>query len=192
MIADVILFFVVAFIVYQLYNALGRTPTTQKSSQPSRTHRQEPPLLTPQAQIKQHVPNFDEKAFIQGATNAFSHIVSAFVQGDLDALKPWLEPKLFQQYKQEISERTRAQLAYELAFFRHIHTKFVEARVRGSRAFITVHFSSEQSLVLRKNKKVIEGNPDTTEFLEDTWIFSHALSSQESVWFLHKTLESGV
>lgn len=192
MIVDVILFCVVAFIVYQLYSTLGRTPTTQKPTRNTARSYSEPPLATPQAQIKQHIANFDEAAFIQGATNAFTHIVAAFIAGDLEGLKPWLEPKLFRQYKQEIAERNQAKLTYDLAFFRHIHTNLVRANIQGARALITVRFSSEQSLVLRKNKKIIEGCPETTEFLEDTWVFSHTLSSKDSVWFLHKTLENGV
>ena len=189
MIVDVILIFVVVFIIYQLYVSLGHTPNTEKPSATTTFQKRKPPIITPKMQIQQHIQNFDEKAFMQGATNAFQHIVAAFTQGDLNLLKPWLESKLFQSYKTEIEQRKKSGLRYSLTFFRHISTTIVHTAVRARKVFITVRFRSEQSLVLYKNEKAIEGQQDISEILEDTWVFSHTLASKESVWFLHKTLE---
>jgi len=189
MLVDVLLVFAVIFILYQLYSVLGHAPADDRATPSPKPKVATPPIITPENEIRKAVPNFDTQAFLQGASNAFSHIVHNFIKGDSAALKPWLEARLWQQYKKDIENRSQEQLTYDLAFFRHISTHLTKVFVKNKKIFVHVTFKSEQTLLLYKKKTLLEGDPDVSEILEDTWIFSHELHTENSIWRLHKTLD---
>ena len=191
MFIDFLLLLIVFFLCYQIYSVLGRTPADSNSPEkPRKTPSIKPPIITARAQIKKYIPSFDEHAFTLGATNAFEHIVKAFTEGNLTKLKPWLEPRLFRIYKANIEARAQKGLTYELAFFRHVATHIECTEVKAQQAFITVHFRSEQSLLLKKGTNILEGDKNITEVLEDAWVFSHSLKTSNAIWLLHKTVEN--
>lgn len=186
MIVDVFLLFVIIFVVYQLYSVLGQSPSGTTTQSKTRQDKK-PPIITTTSQIRQHIPLFNEESFLAGATNAFEHIVKAFVTGDIDALAPLLEKDLFLRYKKDFEERIARNHTYSLTFFRHITTNIKNVSVQKKHVLLTVYFKSEQSLSLYKGKTLVEGDPERTEILEDCWVFSHPCRSSDSLWRLCST-----
>ena len=59
--------------------------------------------------LKKGDPNFSEKEFIIGAKQAFKIIIEAFVDSDVEKLKPLIDYELLKSFTKSISEREARQ-----------------------------------------------------------------------------------
>ena len=186
MMFDLLLLVVVLLLGYRLFSALGKNPTVIEAEKHGKDVKK-PPILTQEAEIKSYLPAFSEPIFMQGATKAFEHIVRGFTSGNLSSLDDLIDPAIMEHYKKVIQNRASKNIHCKLLFFRHISTKITSIRKETSKLFITLRFRSEQTLVLfDKNDTILEGNPDLSECLDDTWVFSCELPSSKPQWRLHK------
>ncbi|MGD9509889.1 MAG: Tim44/TimA family putative adaptor protein [Geminicoccaceae bacterium] len=212
-----ILFFamVAAFIAYRLRSVLGRKtgherprvdPISQRSAQRGNDNvvplpeRQSPPAAdapaaapeTPEmagvAAIKRADPRFDLDHFLQGARAAFAMIVEAFAKGDKAALRPLLADEVFAQFAGAIDAREQAGRARSTELVATRSAELVEAGMAGSRARVTVRFTSEQiNLVRDGSGEVVEGDPRQIDTVIDVWTFERDTRSRDPNWQLVET-----
>jgi predicted lipid-binding transport protein (Tim44 family) len=162
----------------------GPTPPGEAAAQPTA----EGPLAAGVAAIRRADPRFDPDFFLQGARAAFAMIVEAYAKGDKAALRPLLADEVFAQFAGAIDSREQAgrTLSTELVATRS--AELVEAVMAGSRARVTVRFTSEQINLTRDTAgDVVEGDPRQIDTVIDLWIFERDTRSRDPNWQLVET-----
>ena len=129
-----------------------------------------------------------KKAFLKGAEIAYEQILTSFAKGDKKSLKSLLGKNLFIDFTTVIDERKKKELKYETTFIGLKSSKILEFKNIENIYKVTVNFVSEIiTCVKDKNDQIIEGNPDTIKTVNDIWIFSKNMWSQDSTWYLVET-----
>lgn len=213
-----ILFFamVAAFIAFRLRNVLGRKtgherPRTDPISQRAGTRSTDNVVPMPErgptppgdaavppvpegptaagvTAIRRADPRFNPDEFLQGARAAFAMIVEAYAKGDKAALRPLLADEVFAQFAGAIDSREQAgrTLSTELVATRA--AELVEASMVGTRARVTVQFTSEQINLTRDTAgDVVEGDPRQIDTVVDLWTFERDTRSRDPNWQLVET-----
>ena len=140
------------------------------------------------AAIRRADPHFDGDHFLQGARAAFAMIVEAYAKGDKQALRPLLADDVFAQFAGAIDQREQAgrTLSTELVATRA--AELVEAGMAGSRARVTVRFTSEQINLTRDAAgDIVEGDPRQIDTVVDLWTFERDTRSRDPNWQLVET-----
>ncbi|MEK0082711.1 Tim44/TimA family putative adaptor protein [Benzoatithermus flavus] len=140
------------------------------------------------AAIRRADPSFDPQHFLQGAKAAFGMIVEAFAKGDKATLRPLLADEVFMQFAGAIDAREQAGrvLSTELVATRDV--EIVAAVLVGTRARITVRFTSEQINVTRDAAgEIVEGDPRRIDTVVDVWTFERDVRSRDPNWQLVET-----
>jgi predicted lipid-binding transport protein (Tim44 family) len=208
---DLILFgMIAAFLVLRLRSILGRrtgferpAPPVQAPAGPTAagpvidghaeaaapsTARTVPDPASPTgqtlAQMRSIDPGFDPKAFLDGAEKAFHIIVAAFASGDRATLRGLLSDDTYHAFEQAITSREAAGQT-QVSAIHAIHNATIEnAELRGTVAFITVRFVSDQtSLTQDKDGHPVTGADAVTE-ITDVWTFERDLATRDPVWRL--------
>ncbi len=167
---------VAGIVCFRLYAVLGRRTGHEPTPQPAPMAR---PVSLPQPaqpaaptssgllDIQLADRNFDTPKFLAGAREAYSRIVTAFIQGKREELRPLLSPEVFAAFDAGIATRTEpaAQLL-----------KLQDARITGSAlhgrsAEITVAFTAQFA----------------TGTVVDVWTFERNLDSADPNWVLVAT-----
>ncbi len=158
-----------------------------------------PPILAPVgpapaslagglAQIQAMDPAFDEKKFLQGAKAAFAMIVEDFAKGDLTRTGRLLAPVVLENFTKAIAARQAAGQTLECRIEQVKDADLVAVRLEGSRAFVTVRFTSHQINLLRDTAgAVLSGQPNHAEEVEDVWVLSRDLKAEDPNWMLVET-----
>ena len=78
------------------------------------------------AAMKKAEPGFSVGTFLQGARGAYEMILMAFDKGEMDRIKPFLAPDVFETFAQAVAQREKDGLRIESAFIglRHINKDF--------------------------------------------------------------------
>jgi predicted lipid-binding transport protein (Tim44 family) len=109
---QIVIFAVIAaFVLFQLYNVLGKkvgrqpqedakTLATPSPTSPeaSKTPALDAALLASIAGLKARDPAFDPHRFLEGARQAYETIVRGYAAGDRAALKPLLTPTVMASF----------------------------------------------------------------------------------------------
>jgi predicted lipid-binding transport protein (Tim44 family) len=111
--------------------------------------------------------DFDTAKFLDGARQAYSQIVAAFVQGDVEALRPLLSPDVMAAFEAGIAGRSEV----PAALVKLADARIVGASLEGRHAEITVAFTAEFS------------SGTTT----DVWTFARQMDSADPNWTLVAT-----
>ena len=135
---------------------------------------------------------FAPKTFIEGAKLAYEMVVTAFAQGDRQALKNLLSRDVYEGFANAIDEREKAGHILESRFVGIDKAHVTAADVKGKRANITIRFIAEFiSATLSKTGEVIEGDPKQVREITDVWTFERDTSSRDPNWKLVATDELG-
>ena len=119
--------------------------------------------------IKKVDPNFSEEEFLDGAKQAFKIIIEAFVDSNIEKLKPLIDYELLKSFTKSISEREARQ-----------EKQFVD--------IISIKIESEQiKYTIDKNDKIIDGNKEVSEIIKDKWVLERDTSSNNPNWKLVET-----
>lgn len=122
--------------------------------------------------VVQADPSFDPPRFIEGARTAYELIVSAFSAGDVEALKPLLNPRVFEAYARAITDRKDGDAkAPELVRLKH--AEITDARMEGDIARVTVRYEAE----------LAEGQYGLRETRE-RWTYERDVRSKDPNWRL--------
>mgnify|MGYP006114683503 FL=1 len=186
---DIIIFAgVTIFLIFRLKNVLGKkggfekNPKKEAEQEEGATEKAvvtEPPELSEDlAEFKnayEIIKDFDHKAFLEGAKNAFEIIINSFNGGDKKTLKKLLTPEVYKSFEEVINKNENSP---EYQFFSLSIKKILKVVEEDKKIKITIAFFSEQfknndeSTVIKKN---------------DTWTFEKNTESTDQSWLLSST-----
>ena len=137
--------------------------------------------------------NFDEEAqkdFLKGAKIAYETIITDFSDSDnkLIASKPLLGKKIYDQFKESLSERENKGHFAEITFI-GVKSAVVKSHKKIEDSLdVTVDFVSEIiTCIKNKDKKIISGDSEKIKTVYDTWVFSKDVKSNNPNWLLTNT-----
>jgi len=212
---DIILFaMIAAFLVYRLGSVLGKRTGHERQadrfepasgrgpkgaendnvvSMPSRGNATSPeaekepdtPLGAAITQIKLADPSFTRESFLNGARSAFEMIITAYALGDMKTLRMLLSDDVFANFEAAVGARERAGRTQETTLVGIDSAEFLEARLDGNNAILTVKYESQQVNATRdESGEVLEGDPSKVEKVTDIWTFSRDLRASDPNWIL--------
>ncbi|MFP5297164.1 MAG: TIM44-related membrane protein TimA [Alphaproteobacteria bacterium] len=203
---QIVIFAVIAaFVLFQLYNVLGKkvgrqpeddararpqvpaTPAAAgEQAGPGRPNVLDAVTLAAIAGLKARDPNFDPVRFLEGARQAHETIVRAYASGDRETLRPLLTPRVMESFEAGIAAR-EARGETETAEFVHPARADLElATAEDNRAVAKVRFLAE----LRNRVK--PADPAAEEQVEERrvaeiWTFERQLGASDPNWVLART-----
>ena len=131
---------------------------------------------------------FNENEFIQGATAAFTMILTAYAEGDQAQLKRLLSYELLQSFMQTIHDRTAAKETLEITVNDIREVSLLNVELVDSLASITVHFQTIQTRIARGEQgNVIDGSDAEPREFIDIWTFERDLTLTDPNWKLAET-----
>ena len=138
--------------------------------------------------LKKGDPNFSEEEFIIGAKQAFKIIIEAFVDSDVEKLKPLIDYELLKSFTKSISEREARQEKQFVDIISIIKLDIINISLNDNVASISIKIESEQiKYTIDKNDKIIDGNKDVSEIIKDKWFLERDISSNDPNWKLVET-----
>ena len=138
--------------------------------------------------LKKGDPNFSKEEFIIGAKQAFKIIIEAFVDSDVEKLKPLIDYELLKSFTKSISEREARQEKQFVDIISIIKLDIVNISLNDNIASISIKIESEQiKYTIDKNDKIIDGNKDISEIIKDKWVLERDISSNDPNWKLVET-----
>lgn len=133
-------------------------------------------------------PNFEPKAFIQGANTAYEMVVNAYATGDRKTLKSLLSAEVFDSFSGAIAEREQRGEKVETTFVSMEKATIEDVQLRGPTAQITMRFLAKLITVTRdKTDAVIDGNAEEVVDMVDVWTFARNVQSRDPNWKLVAT-----
>ncbi len=131
-------------------------------------------------------PQFDGKAFLDGARRAYEMIVDAFAKGDRDSLRSLLSASVFDGFASEIARREAAGETMETAVVAIDSASVVAARTAPGLNEITVRLVVRLSSVRRDRAgETLEGGQ--TRRMVERWTFARDPKASEPNWKLTAT-----
>lgn len=167
--------------------------------QPDRTAKAEPRdwrgIAEPGSAIAQGLeavvqvePNFDPRAFVEGARSAYEAIVIAFAKGDRKTLRSLLSREVCEGFEREIDAREGRREVVETTFVSLDKAEIVAVDVKNRVAQVTVQFLSHLITATRNaGGQVIDGSAETVAEVPDVWTFARTLGSRDPNWQLVAT-----
>ena len=138
--------------------------------------------------LKKSDPNFSEEEFVIGAKQAFKIIIEAFVDSDIEKLKPLIDYELLKSFTKSISEREARQEKQFVDILSINKLDIINISLNDNIASISIRIESEQiKYTIDKNDKIIDGNKDVSEIIKDKWVLERDISSNDPNWKLVET-----
>ena len=138
--------------------------------------------------LKKGDPNFSEEEFIIGAKQAFKIIIEAFVDSDVEKLKPLIDYELLKSFTKSISEREARQEKQFVDIISIIKLDIINISLNDNVASISIKIESEQiKYTIDKNDNIIDGNKEVSEIIKDKWVLERDISSNDPNWKLVET-----
>ena len=138
--------------------------------------------------LKKSDPNFSEEDFLIGAKQAFKIIIEAFVDSDIEKLKPLIDYELLKSFTKSISEREARQEKQFVDIISIIKLDIINISLSDNVASISIKIESEQiKYTIDKSDKIIDGNKDVSEIIKDKWVLERDISSNDPNWKLVET-----
>lgn len=202
---QIVIFAVIAaFVLFQLYNVLGkkvgRQPEDDARAQPTapgaaaaaaepapgRPNVLDAVTLASVAGLKARDPGFDPLRFLEGARQAHETIVRAYAAGDRETLKPLLTPAVMSSFEAGIAAR-EARGETETAEFVHPARADLElATAEDNRAVTRVRFLAElRNRVTPAGEGAVEQVEERR--VAEIWTFERSLGASDPNWVLART-----
>jgi predicted lipid-binding transport protein (Tim44 family) len=188
---DIILLAMIAgFIFLRLRGILGKK-TGFDGKMPTQLEKEFQKMSIKTKTMSQKFDKEEQALFLKGAKIAYETIITDFSDSDnkLIASKPLLGKKIYDQFKEALSDRESKGNFAEITF---IGIKSAEIKIykkiEGSWE-VTVDFVSEIITCIKdKDKKIISGDVEKIKTVYDTWVFSKDIKSSSPNWILIDTL----
>jgi predicted lipid-binding transport protein (Tim44 family) len=211
----VILALVALFIGLRLYSVLGertgheQQPILKPADQDPRVEPRvaQPPATAPAADngadlayvplagpgvraILAADPTFDVARFLEGAKSAYRLILEAFWKGDVETLKPHVDPHVFETFAGAVEQRKKEGLTLDNRLVTIEQAVISEANVERSVALVTVRFEADIAAVTRNAEgQVVAGSMSDAVQTRDLWTFRRDLATRDPNWLLIETDE---
>ena len=128
---------------------------------------------------------FKEEAFLKGAQSAYEMIVNAFAAADKNILKDLTSPEVYKSFVGVLDERKNKKYINQFTFIGIKKAKIENIDKKGSFYTVKTRFISEIiSCVKDKDNNIVEGSPEEIQTVNDVWIFSRDLNSEDPTWHL--------
>ena len=138
--------------------------------------------------LKKSDPNFSEEEFVKGAKHAFKIIIEAFVDSDIEKLKPLIDYELLKSFTKSISEREARQEKQFVDIISITKLDIINISLNDNVASISIKIESEQiKYTIDKNDTIIDGNKEVSEIIKDKWVLERDVSSNDPNWRLVET-----
>tara|TARA_B100000003_G_C10931440_1_gene371307 strand:+ start:2429 stop:3016 length:588 start_codon:yes stop_codon:yes gene_type:complete len=185
---DIILLAMIAgFIFLRLRGILGKKTGNEEDITSSFPHDFE--LKKPV--IKKEVYEFDDSAkkeFLKGAQIAYETIITSLASGKISEIKSLLNKDVYNLFNDAIKERATKQIKNETTFIGINSAEIKNHSQSNDLLEVSVNFVSELITCIKdKDNKIISGDPKKIKRVNDTWIFSRNIKSQNPNWQLIKT-----
>jgi predicted lipid-binding transport protein (Tim44 family) len=197
----VVFAFIAAFVLFQLYNVLGKRVGRQPqedakavlpSPAPAETAKIpaiDPATLASIATLKARDPAFDPARFLDGARQAYETIVRGYAAGDRAALKPLLKPNVMDSFEAGIVARETRGETESVEFLFPPRADLEGAVAEGDRAVAKVRFLGElRSRVTKASGETADsetGEPLVEERrTAEHWTFERTLGAADPNWVL--------
>jgi predicted lipid-binding transport protein (Tim44 family) len=142
------------------------------------------------AEMKRVDPEFNVHEFTHGARQAYEMIVMAYENGDLETLREFLAPEVYQSFEAAIEARNAKGYTVQADFVGIREVTLVDAHFdpETSEGDVSVRFLGELTSVVRDPAgNVVEGDPKEIKQQRDVWTFARNLASDNPNWLLTGT-----
>jgi len=183
----ILLAFIAGLIILRLRNSLGKGA---EDSALRAKNLQSVNVDTLEKIDKDIVPSteanqFNETSFLKGAQAAYEMIVNAFANGDKKTLKDLADPEIYKNFISVIDERQSKKIKNDFTFIGIKKAKIEEVKNQDTLYSVKVRFISEIiSSTKDETGKIIEGNNNEIQTVNDLWIFRKDLNSEDPTWYL--------
>jgi len=179
----VVFAFIAAFVLFQLYNVLGK----RVGRQPQEDAKIAPP--GPAQADTPKVAAIDPARFLDGARQAYETIVRGYAAGDRAALKPLLKPNVFASFEAGIAARETRGETETVEFLYPPRADLEGAVAEGDKAVAKVRFLAElRSRVTKASGETADattGEPLVEERrTAEHWTFERTLGATDPNWVL--------
>jgi predicted lipid-binding transport protein (Tim44 family) len=140
--------------------------------------------------MKKAEPGFSVGTFLQGARGAYEMILMAFDKGEMDRIKPFLAPDVFETFSEAVAQREKDGLRIESTFvgLREMVLHDATFDTSSREADISVRFLGEMTSLVRNTAgEVVEGSPTAVKKQRDIWTFSRRMGADDPNWLLSAT-----
>ena len=128
---------------------------------------------------------FKEETFLKGAQAAYEMIVNAFAAADKKTLKDLTSSEVYKSFVGVLDERKNKKYVTQFTFIGIKKAEIENVDKKDSFYTVKTRFISEIiSCVKDANNNVIEGSPEEIQTVNDVWIFSRDLNSDDPTWHL--------
>jgi len=183
----ILLAFIAGLIILRLRNSLGKGA---EDSALRAKNLQSVNVDTLEKIDKKVVPftevnQFNETSFLKGAQAAYEIIVNAFANGDKKILKDLADSEIYKNFVSVIDERQSKKIKNDFTFIGVKKAKIEEVKNQDTLYSVKVRFISEIiSSTKDETGKIIEGNINEIQTVNDVWIFRKDLNSEDPTWYL--------
>jgi predicted lipid-binding transport protein (Tim44 family) len=142
------------------------------------------------AEMKRVEPAFGVGDFLQGARGAYEMILMAFERGDLEPIRAFLSPDVYESFREVVEAREREGLKIDANFvgLREIAIEDAEFHKDTNEAEITVRFLGELTSAVRNAAgQIVEGSTTEIKRQRDVWTFARTMGSGDPNWQLVAT-----
>ena len=135
-------------------------------------------------------PSYAVARFLEGAKAAYRLILEAFWKGELDTLKPHVDPHVYETFETAVEQRAKDGLTLDNRLVTIEQAVISEANVERSLALVTVRFEADIAAVTRNAEgQVVAGSMSDAVQTRDLWTFRRDLASRDPNWLLIETDE---
>ena len=194
---DILILAVIAgLVLLRLRSVLGRRTGHEKTDtsrftyeEPQKNKEEEVIKIQPNVDPKPKADGwFDQKDFLNGASNAYELIVTNFENGNKAALKPFLSESVMSSFEDVIEKRNANEEKVEFNFIGIESSEIVHKDLKSNPMEVTVRFISEMITCIKNSKdEVISGSLNQVQKITDIWTFSKNKNSKNPNWLLVAT-----
>lgn len=144
------------------------------------------------AAMKRIDPSFNVTQFLTGARSAYEMILMAFERGDLDEVKNFISPEVYDAFESVVHQRADQGLTITATFVGISDLALKEATLdpQTKEAELTVRFTGEMTWVVRDHGgDIVDGDTNAIKRQKDVWTFARVMDSTDPNWRLVATGE---
>ncbi len=133
--------------------------------------------------LKQHMSDFEEKHFLQGAKKAYQYYYEKWNEKDDEALSLLVAPHVLAPLVEELNDLDEKNRAPQVEVKQINRTEIVDARLNGRTAIVDVQFEAQQAenIISEKTGKRV-GKEKTPKTVKTVWTFARPVDAEDPNW----------
>ncbi|WP_050527006.1 Tim44/TimA family putative adaptor protein [Pseudorhodobacter aquimaris] len=140
--------------------------------------------------MKNAEPSFSVGEFLGGARGAYEMIFMAFEKGEIEEIKPFLSPDVYESFAEAVAAREAQGLTVEVNFIgiSELAVQSADFDASSREGEVSVRFVAElYSVVRNKLGEIVEGSPNEIKRQRDVWTFARQMGADDPNWLLVAT-----